>query len=703
MNRIRNVVFSYRAVPFALFLLCTASYGVFIHKVGFYWDDWPAAFTARQFPAAEFWHYFADERPLSAWTYVLFAPLFGGSALAWQIFALLLRFVTVLTVWWAGCCLWPRQKRLVSAAAFLFAVYPVFLQQRQAITYHQLWIQYIAFFSSLAAMIQAIRQPRRFALWTAASILGLLVNLSISEYFYSVEMIRPLVIWFALDDEFKNRQDANKRLRSRLLRTLRVWLPYLLILGLGVGNWVYFKKFHPGFTFNYGEKIGAPNQPVLLDQILQNPRQGLLKLVLFALQDCVHILAGSWFATIDLTRIDLSRLVNLFLILISTVVTILLGFFLVRLRPPAEDGAQDLAESKWMLQAGLLGFAILVLGTLPAWTTGRQTINGIFANRFAVVSMSGASLMLVAAARWAIERWSKLVLVLSLLIWLGMGLHLRTGDEYRLSWREQNRLYWQLYWRAPAIKPHTVILMEGVQFQFMVRSSLSFALNLLYRQGGADRDLSYWAYPMYGSDYLERMPFSAEQSNFRWAYRQYPFSAQRPDSLIIYSNPDLGDCYWMLRPGDTTIPNLPVTAQAALPFTTLDRIETAPNSRPPREIFGAEPAPNWCTYYQKAELAAQMGDWSGVTRLAEEAQAAGFDLKNDALISPYESRPFIEGFAHQGDWETASRLTIAAYQHEPIFGDLLCQTWQELASSDKNSSTEKQAFLTDIRKNLNCK
>jgi hypothetical protein len=695
MNRNHLPRFSYRSFPFILLLICLAVFGLFLNQVGFYWDDWPAAFTARQFPSTEFWQYFADERPLSAWTYLLFAPLFGSSVLAWQIFALVLRFLTALSMWWAFSNLWPRQRRLVSAATLLFAVYPVFLQQNHAITYHQLWIQYIAFFCSLGAMVQSVRQPRRYLLWTIIGVVGLLTNLSISEYFYSVELIRPLVIWIALENK-------NLSTRQRLLRTLRVWLPYLLVLGLGIGNWLFFKNHQTGFTFNYGEKIGSPNKPVVLERILQNPFNGLRSLVQSAVQDSIYILAAIWAAAVDPTSVELNRPLSIFLMIFSAAVAALSGLYLYRLDPQDDHPAQEVPGSRWEIQAALLGVIIVILGALPAWVTGRQTINGIFDNRFAAVSMSGASLVILAGARWAIERWSKLVTVICLLLWLAMGIHLRTGNEYRHSWREQKQLYWQLYWRAPSIKPNTVILMDGLHINYMVRSSISFALNLLYAQGNQKHELAYWAYPMSGDDYLARLPFSAERDRFRWAYRQYPFSAQRPDSLMVYTNRDPGTCYWVLRPKDTNVPDLPVAVQAALPYTNLERIEAVALSVPPRETFGPEPPPNWCTYYQKAELAAQMGDWSRVTELGEEARAAGYDLEKDHLVSPYESRPFIEGYAYQGNWEEAYRLTLASYQKKPVFGRLLCHTWKDLEAGEKDGG-EGKAFMSQALREMKCR
>jgi len=75
----------------------------------------------------------------------------------------------------------------------------------------------------------------------------------------------------------------------------------------------------------------------------------------------------------------------------------------------------------------------------------------------------------------------------------------------------------------------------------------------------------------------------------------------------------------------------------------------------PEEIFGPEPEHDWCYFYQKAELARQYGDWETIVELGDQVEKNGF---TPAVGMEYE--PFIEGYAHQGKWETAYLLTKKA-------------------------------------------
>src|SRR5512143_3694053 len=97
-TRARDWFFSWDAFPAWVFLLYLILFGVWIPFLGFYWDDWPHSFLARNFGPGGIFRYFIDERPLAGWTFMLFSPLLGGSIIGWQVLSLALRFCAVLAV-----------------------------------------------------------------------------------------------------------------------------------------------------------------------------------------------------------------------------------------------------------------------------------------------------------------------------------------------------------------------------------------------------------------------------------------------------------------------------------------------------------------------------------------------------------------------------------------------------------------------------
>jgi hypothetical protein len=69
------------------------------------------------------------------------------------------------------------------------------------------------------------------------------------------------------------------------------------------------------------------------------------------------------------------------------------------------------------------------------------------------------------------------------------------------------------------------------------------------------------------------------------------------------------------------------------------------------ELFGSEPAHDWCYYYQKASLARQQGDWQTAARLGEEVGRSGL-LPTDVT----EWLPFYQAAFHLQDQARASEL-----------------------------------------------
>ena len=90
-----------KVVPVIFLLLVIASFGLLIPKLGFYWDDWPVIFMTQNQGNAGFWAFYQYDRPFSAWTYILAAPILGTRPIGWHIFSLILRWLTVVFAWLA--------------------------------------------------------------------------------------------------------------------------------------------------------------------------------------------------------------------------------------------------------------------------------------------------------------------------------------------------------------------------------------------------------------------------------------------------------------------------------------------------------------------------------------------------------------------------------------------------------------------------
>jgi hypothetical protein len=116
----------------------------------------------------------------------------------------------------------------------------------------------------------------------------------------------------------------------------------------------------------------------------------------------------------------------------------------------------------------------------------------------------------------------------------------------------------------------------------------------------------------------------------------------------------------------------------------------------PISLFGKEPPHTWCYYYEKAELARQVGDWETVAALGDQARAQGF-VPGDAL----EWLPFIEGYVITGDYRTARELSILAYQDDSRPRKGLCHAWQRIQSNGQGI-TEVENLASEMLETFTC-
>jgi hypothetical protein len=114
-------------------------------------------------------------------------------------------------------------------------------------------------------------------------------------------------------------------------------------------------------------------------------------------------------------------------------------------------------------------------------------------------------------------------------------------------------------------------------------------------------------------------------------------------------------------------------------------------------IYGPEPARGWCYYFEKAELAAQLGNWQQVAQLGDQAFSLS-DYPND----PVERFVFSEGYANSGDWGRARDVSLASYKISKAYlGPLLCRLWRRI-ELETAASPQKTAALVEVKRLFAC-
>jgi hypothetical protein len=682
MTFLRRLAQSRFFVPLALLLLTLLTYGLFVPQLGFYWDDWWNILIGKQFPISGYWTVYSHtNRPLTAWTFSLFRPLVGTTPLAWQTLGLALRAANVLAAGWLFRLIWPHKRLAAGVAAALFAVYPIFLQQPIAVTYHQHWTSYLLFTLSFALMALAVRRPQS-ALWlTGLGVLASAGSIAVHEYYVGVDLLRPLVLWFV-------QTPLEPQRARRLRRTLLAWLPYLLLLGA----FVIFRLTMP-------DRSGYnANRPELLLSLLSQPLAAIGQLGELALRDSLFALFASWQ---EILRIDpltlgagwIPRLVAV--ALLAGGLTFALAAWLRREETEPPAGTPD-----WLPQALILGLAGTVLGGLPIWTTGRSALDGMLGGRFLLASMLWAGLFWAAALEWVTGRRRALLLIVAVMVTAAASLHLHTANLYRQSWRHQQNVAWQLFWRAPSIEPGTAIFTDDHIYPYVRRT---FQFNLLYGQPDTTEQVSYWHFDIDHNLPPEQRD-TADDPHAAYSFLGFTFTGDPADRLTLYYDPAAStNCLALLTPEDADDPFFdPLTRQSAAQ-SDLSRVGAQPARAdiPYRDIFGPEPEHGWCYFVQKAELAQQNRDWAGLSGLYDQVSAAGLLPAPGQNLRVREWRALLRGLAETGRTDEAARLSRDLASLNPANQPDLCRVWA-VTAADPSYSGAARATAADLQAEIGC-
>ncbi len=658
--------------PLILLAVCILAYGLQAPWLGYYLDDWIILAAHHSHGAQGLMEYaFLGNRPLVFWLWWLGFQILGEAPLGWQIWALLWRWATVTAAYVVLQLLWQNHPRRNAAIALLFAVYPIFKQQSSALTFSFHWITFSLYFFSLIAMIRAARTRSHYLAWSAVAVLANAAQMFSQEFFVGLELIRPLVLFFALENIPSTRQ--------RMKRTLVHLLPYALLWG---GFLLWRLRFMP-------TPGSDRNTPVVLFNLFDSPLPTLFTLISRALQDTVEGLVGVWAQTVAPSAFALQPLSNLLAwgLCLSGAV---LAFLALRQRQTVSPSP----EQSWRWQALSLGGLALLGGFAPGWAIGRYLTDTstLYNDRFGLAAMFGTSILLVTFLDWAIRPGKPQQILLSLLIGLAIAQQARIATVYRWSWEDQRSLFWQLRWRAPGIKPYTAIFGDGALVKYMGSWANISALNLLYFED-IPSPANTWYFDLYRykiAEFVEQGGEISDEKNF------LTYRAPVNQSLVLVSDTLENQCLWLVSEADRHNPYLEEVVRTALPLSDPSRILTEEKYPIPTSIFGEEPTRDWCWYYQKARLAEQQGDWQAMVNLWEQAKAEGYTPHNEPEIVP-----FILASAHTGNWKQALELTDRAYYPAFIMHDYLCTTWRRIRD-EVPPSPEKQEALQQAIREFDC-
>jgi hypothetical protein len=415
----------------------------------------------------------------------------------------------------------------------------------------------------------------------------------------------------------------------------------------------------------------------------------MLHLLQTVAQDLAYIMISPWYAAIEPSVFDFSRSSTFVMLGVAVIFSLAGYFFLSKLAVNVDESPYSSAVP----QVLVLGMIALVVGIFPTWILGWSVYskNPLWSGRLALPAMLGASMIVTGIVYRLIDRPAYRHLVLSILLGVAIGYQVQVARSFQESWDKQLQFYWQLSWRAPALKPNTMLVSDVEILPYMGYYPTAYAINLLYQQTTSPPD--YWFNA--GSEHINWGTFGQGEPVEIDRYSSV-FKADKRQVVSITFEPGQQQCLWVLRPTYEEVRFFTPEAYLWMGVSNLSRIQPESVSPPPAVIFGAEPEHTWCYFYEKADLASQFTDWQEVARLWQEASQKGFHPS-----SSVEFFPFIEAYARLGNWTLAQSLTQQADVLPPRANSLLCVIWRNV-ERDTQPSGKRDQIIKDVKDHIRC-
>ena len=686
-----------KSIPYVFAIVTIIAYGLLLPLTGFYWDDWPFAWIAKFLGPKEFIPAFAGVRPFLGPIFFVTTSLIPPVPLYWQIFALIIRFISGLSAWFALSQIWPHHKRQALIASLLFLIFPGYSQHWVAFTHiNQEWIPFIFYLLSFGFTARALRNyyvtarktdelikqspndegiasgrritPARPRNDTIYALLLLIAGVFPTEYFIGLEPLRFLFIWAILSEKVQG-------FGQRLTQTLKHWWPYLLIWLANAAWLAYF------YTFGtYGSyEVEVIQSPLNIAHVFSAMGEALWKAGFYI-----------WAQVLVLTSKAITApatLLTLVLIVISFV------FFLFYLRKlDLYDG-----ETKTFATAAILvGLVGILLGRIPSLAAGLPLTLQSSYDRFMISMMLGGSLFVTGSIELLVRNIQIKNYAFALLIALGIGQQFFNANIFRRDWAKQQEIYWQLAWRIPAMKPDTALLTDQLPIDYETDLSFTAPINWMYAPDYEGNDLPYalvYTEKRLGTATLPSLEPNVE---INLGLRRVTFHGSTSQAIVIHM-PKNG-CLRVLDPArgdEITYARQSRFLVNAIPLSDPSRIITDVNQMA-KLSFLREPEHTWCYYYARAELAYQNGAWNQVIDHIHEATSLGYEPED-----PFEWLTYIEAQAVIGNINDADKISTEVFAQDKRIRQGLCQVWKRVQTQTPARS-ETAARVTQVLSTFQC-
>ncbi|MBM3137709.1 MAG: acyltransferase [Chloroflexi bacterium] len=487
------------------------------------------------------------------------------------------------------------------------------------------------------------------------------------ENFALLELIRPVLLWIILVDN-----SIEKKLW--LNQVIRIWLPYIVVFLVFFVWRVFIFKF-PTY------------EPGFLNSLVEAPFGAISALAARIPRDFFTATAGAWIDSITFPTISSFGTAATFLFW-----GLLLGTFLIAGLFILLSATQG--ESKPRLYSSILftGFILFVLGAALIWVLDLPLRIEFAWDRMTIGLIPGVAILIGLAGSLIFQKNKWLgCFVFSGLIALAVGSHFFNGMNYKRDWENLQDLFQQLVWRIPSLEDETSLLSSEPGVFYYSDNSLTSPLNLTYSDNVNNKTLDHF---FFFTDV--RMGLALSELNkeipISQGYRSFLFTGNTSKMVAIRFNPPA--CMNVMdRNFSNSITNLNLTdiQTQELRLTDLQMILPLPQHQPAGFIVKEFNAESWCYYFQKADLARQLGHYDQVAALGDHAVENGLHPREAS-----EWLPFLEGYAWLGRWDRVDLVLEEISLLNPDYQNGVCYTMRRIHNTDGFPQPEKLSELLNV-------
>ena len=632
---------------FEVILLLVISALVYLPNIGkltYFKDDWYYIYDGIRAGAKVFHEMFRIDRPARGYFFELYFSVFGPNPLPYHISAFLWRGLSAIGALWVFNILWPKERKFAFLGALLFAIYPGYFWWISAIEYQPMIASLALQVFSIALTLKAIQSQNRIAKITylASAILTGWVYIALVDYAIGMEVFRFLCVYLLVN------RDGRIGVWKRLFIAVKAWA-WSSLIPLGFLFWRIFLFTNVRKATDIGGQLSV---------FLGNPVATTIDWFFQLYNSLLNLSVLAWIDQFPAFLQGMRLRDIAFGLLFAGVAVLLVVFAERQIKPSGEskDGNSD--QDQVRKEALLLGGVGMIFGVLPVIMANRYVNITGFSHYGLPVSLAAAVFLIGFLNTLSLRRTRVFalyaVIAAASLAHYGISINAVT-EEVALQ-----KFWWQVSWRIPMLQPGTTLV---IQYPLSGMGDDGYgvmeAANVIYFPKPTGQIPVH--YPVAGltlnSETLSDI-LNGEQ------YKQTQYRSHTIDfdygNLLIISQPTLTSCVHVIDGNQPLISTYdPVNVTLAAPSSKIKNvIADASPVLPPEYIFGREPEHSWCYYFQKADLASQLGNWDDAVALGEEAIRLELSPEDRS-----EWLPFLKAYAITGN---AGRLTQMAKR---VIGD----------------------------------